>query len=307
MKIGMLITAILLVALEINAMEEKAPSLEGMLFEPASLKFQAAWQVAQGTIPEGKAPKEVLEFVDKIRVVQACTDCSEEEKKLFINILNDPKLDIEKGFPNIIKKYLGKKKFTGPKQLFDVMLRKAAENNQPSTIRLLIEFAADVNAKDNYGNTALIKAISKGNKEVIKLLLAADVNVNAKNDNGTTALIAAAQHRGKEIIQMLLDKKADVNAQNNGGGTALMEAVLTGKKEIAELLLDYGADVNAKDERNSTALMMAADAGKSAIVKMLLTRGADATFKNSWGRTALDFAIHMGYDEIAEMLRTVGN
>ena len=60
--------------------------------------------------------------------------------------------------------------------------------------------------------------------------------INARDDYGDTALMLAARYGHKEIAQALLDKGANPDAQDKGGYTALMLAAHKGHKEIAGLL-----------------------------------------------------------------------
>jgi ankyrin repeat protein len=126
--------------------------------------------------------------------------------------------------------------------------------------QLLRDYPDIVNAKGSDGNTALIEA-AKGDdlRSLVVLLLAAGADVNAKNDYGWTALMMAVFHDHVENAKLLLEAGADVNAKNNRGLTALMMAAqyFHDHVENAELLLEAGADVNVKNNRGQTALMIA--------------------------------------------------
>lgn len=105
--------------------------------------------------------------------------------------------------------------------------------------------------------------------ESIKLLIASGANVNARDDNGNTPLHgASSSFRGftdlPEIIRILLDAGAKVDARNNDGVTPLMRAAYTNAAENAEALIAAGADVNAKTKGGLTPLWYAAHANYSA-------------------------------------------
>ena len=97
-------------------------------------------------------------------------------------------------------------------------------------------------------------ATAEGNIKAVIRHLANGVDVNVKNDFGFTPLLKAAQFGRREVAELLIAKGADVNAKGWDGRTPLHYAALTGRKEIAELLIDNGADVNEKTDDGRTPL-----------------------------------------------------
>lgn len=145
----------------------------------------------------------------------------------------------------------------------------ASWNGHVEIVTMLLDNGADVNAKNNDGNTALMLASKKGQTEIVSMLLAAGADVNAKVIYGNTALIVASGNGHKEIVAILLEKGADVNIKSDFGGTALMLASLRGHTEIVAKLLEKGADVNAENNYGQTALSLASLNGHTDIVKLL--------------------------------------
>ena len=97
-------------------------------------------------------------------------------------------------------------------------------------------------------------ATAEGNIKAVIRHLANGVDVNVKNDFGFTPLLKAAQFGRREVAELLIAKGADVNAKGWDGRTPLHFAVLRSSKEMAELLIAAGADVNAKAESGETPL-----------------------------------------------------
>ena len=94
-------------------------------------------------------------------------------------------------------------------------------------MKLLLEWEADVDAKDiRTGTTILMAASTLGQAEIVKLLLEWEADVNAKGNNGETALAQASYAGWPEVVKLLLEAKADVNAKTNNGATPLMLASL---------------------------------------------------------------------------------
>jgi hypothetical protein len=127
----------------------------------------------------------------------------------------------------------------------DKKLIDASIDGRQDAVKLLIKCGANINAKNNYGSTALMYASETGHIEVVKLLIEAGANVNVKNKSESTALIYAAGNNRINIIEILLKAGADINAKNKYGTTALVGAYENNNKDIVDLLKRYGAkDVN---------------------------------------------------------------
>ena len=95
--------------------------------------------------------------------------------------------------------------------------------------------------------TTMIRALDNG------------ADVNAKNDDGDTPLHRAAYNNAAEVAKLLIDKGAEVNAKNKiSGGRLCMRAANYKAAEVAKLLIDKGAEVNAKDKDGNTPLHWAA-------------------------------------------------
>ncbi|NDB83609.1 MAG: ankyrin repeat domain-containing protein, partial [Alphaproteobacteria bacterium] len=100
-------------------------------------------------------------------------------------------------------------------------------------VRLLCEYKADVNAKYNSGDTALMIASDIGYEKIVRLLCEYKADVNAKNNGGNTALIIASQRSYEKIVRLLLEAGADPRLENNEGISAYS---LAKKPVIIELL-----------------------------------------------------------------------
>ncbi|HLB40728.1 MAG TPA: ankyrin repeat domain-containing protein, partial [Candidatus Babeliales bacterium] len=146
------------------------------------------------------------------------------------------------------------------------------------TIARLLEIPGiNVNATNEYGDTALILAISKGHLEIVNLLLAVPgINVNGADQIGFTALILAVCTGHLEIVNSLLAAPGiDVNATNASGINALLCATDKGHLKIVNLLLAVpGIDVNHRSNNSTTALALACRSTISEITELLLSAGA---------------------------------
>lgn len=85
----------------------------------------------------------------------------------------------------------------------DALLQAARAGHADTVKSLLAGGRADVNGKDERGNTPLIEAARAGHNDVVQTLLIATADVSAKNDEGQTALSLAARGGHNEVIRLL--------------------------------------------------------------------------------------------------------
>ena len=208
----------------------------------------------------------------------------------------------------------------------------AAKKGSTPVMELLLKAGAKVNAKDKYGNTALMfstiwatRMASIGisdTEQKVALLLNAGAKVNAADSNGRTPLMTAIRSGGGSleethrlpVLRILLDHKAEVNTQSKKGRTALMSAAFRGLKDSFKFLVDAGADFNLTDLAGRTALMYAArgcfwsyrQAGYISIVNLLLDKSVELTLMDKNGHTALMIAKMHGRSDIELLLKKAG-
>ena len=120
------------------------------------------------------------------------------------------------------------------------MSRNTELNGHEDVVELLLANKADVNAKNNDGQTSLELAASLGYADIVKTLLANNADVNTKDNDGQTPLHLAASGDHKDVVELLLANKADVNAKNNDGLTPLQLAEDPGFADVVELLRQHG-------------------------------------------------------------------
>jgi len=202
-------------------------------------------------------------------------------------------------------------------------LLKAARDGDTKTIEHLLSSGADVNAKDEHAQTALMYSADNGHLQAVKILLSKGAKVDAQNALSATALMLAANRRHLEVVKALLGAGAAVNVTASHGFTPLSVTV-SGRDEnalrIVELLITAGAEVNSQDDEARTPLMMACSGppappapppgGKAPpidtqlqTVESLLKSGARLDLKDKYDQTALDYARYYGNEDLAKMLR----
>ncbi len=159
----------------------------------------------------------------------------------------------------------------------DTRVAEAAMKGDRVTVRALLKQAADVNAAQGDGMTALHWAALKGDAEMADLLIYAGANLKATTRlGGYTPLYMAGKSGSAAVIARLLKAGADPKIAAVDGLTPLMLAATAGDPESIRLLLDGGADPNAREtEHGQTALSFAAAFNQAAAVKLLASHGAN--------------------------------
>jgi ankyrin repeat protein len=138
----------------------------------------------------------------------------------------------------------------------------------------------------------LFEAVISGLPKKAIRCLKQGAEINAKNEQGNTPVHVAVASRQKEIVGLLAERGTDVNAANPRGDTPLHLAAEADDRDIAELLIAKGADVNARNRQGRTPLHVAAMKHHTSMVESLAAHGADASVKDRSGETALQLARH---------------
>lgn len=149
----------------------------------------------------------------------------------------------------------------------------------------------DANVRDRAtGYNALECAVRNANREIVQLLLSAKADVNSRDQSGQTPLMMMNEQATSDLVWDLVNRGAKVNRKDNDGETALMAAAGINNTEVLKALLEAGAKVNQKAKNGITALMLASQQGYVNNVRALILAGADVNARDDSGKTALQYA-----------------
>ncbi|XP_076082645.1 uncharacterized protein LOC143053752 [Mytilus galloprovincialis] len=158
-------------------------------------------------------------------------------------------------------------------------------------------------------NEKLNTAASDGDIEALKLCLQNGADIDYRDLFGETALMKAAEEGHLEICKLLIDRGCKINITSGYGQTALMFAVWGGHLEICRLLIDRGCKIDITEASGVTALHCAAQGGYLQITKCLVEQGgASPLITTRKGKTPYDLAAtrkKRQYKAVMEYLQTV--
>jgi ankyrin repeat domain-containing protein 50 len=172
-------------------------------------------------------------------------------------------------------------------------------------VALLLKEAIKVDVKDNDGRTALHQAASNGHSAAVRLLVENGAGIATKDNDGQTALHWTIRNKHETVMQQLLEE-VDVATKDDDGGMALHWAAQCGHESAVQQLLEKGAGIDAKDNNGGTALHWAANYKHESVVRLLLEKGADVDATDLNGGTPLHQAVSCGHESMVRLLLEKG-
>ena len=114
-------------------------------------------------------------------------------------------------------------------------------------------FTATRAEADKGGNLPLYLASLHDLSSMVELFLDRGADINAKNNHGDTALHTAVNFNNINVVETLLRRGADIHIINNFGDTSLHESVRSDfcDQPVCKLLVDNGADIFAANNKGT--------------------------------------------------------
>ena len=122
--------------------------------------------------------------------------------------------------------------------------------------------------KNADGCTPLFHAAWGGYIALAELLLEYGADVNEKDDSGETPIHGASGWGRSKMVSWLISKGAEVNVPSRGY-TPLHWAAQNGTGVVAQILLDAGADPNALDHIGISPLDRARESNNLPVIRVL--------------------------------------
>lgn len=164
-------------------------------------------------------------------------------------------------------------------------------------MNLLVDYGADIDARNINGESSLSIAVNRKKIAVIDFLLNKNAEINVVSDDGQTPLFRAIYKNQLAYAKEMLRRGADpsLNPSNPESGTSLLWAAGTGDLELVKMLVDCGADISSPGILHSAIKHM-------HIMKYLIDQGVDVNKKGAWGSTALHIAAYKCEKDAVELL-----
>jgi ankyrin repeat protein len=217
----------------------------------------------------------------------------------------------------------------------DQTLLDAIRDGDTTQVQHLLQQGANANARDEAGDTALMRAALCADLEMMRVLVESGADVQLRGQDGMPPLLRTTHDLDK--LRFLLERGARVDdfamlaaagvpgsqstlellLAHGGKGragepayTALMAAAGNGDLDAVKCLLEHGANAKAKTPTGFTALIAAALSGNAKVVVLLLEQGADpnavCTLERGILQTPAGVAAGMGHADCLRLLMAAG-
>lgn len=229
-------------------------------------------------------------------------------------------------------------------ELNQILLRDA-EKGDFVGVATVVTMGADLNARDRFGQTALMKAILGEDKRMALYLIEKGADLDATDCFKNTALMYTAFQAQQEVFETLLKKGASVHHENQFGENvaqvlyrlyqqsddkkkpiyqemisefvpdfvarekqkALSLAIVNGFENLVSVMVqDNDVNVNETDGAKVAPLHWAAAFNRGNAAYCLIAFGAEVDLKTNLGMTPLMYAAQNGYQEMVGLLLSCG-
>jgi serine/threonine-protein phosphatase 6 regulatory ankyrin repeat subunit B len=188
----------------------------------------------------------------------------------------------------------------------NLLLQKASEKGNTEIVRLILTPSDDIkgfdvcsfmdnikekiNAKNEFGFTALHFASNGENLEIVEMLVNAGASIDIKNAQEFTPLHFAVLSDRNNIVRFFITQNPEsINTAGFYGRTALHFASDWGNLEMVKMLVEAGAKIDIQDNEGNTPLhkVIIQDNTNFEVVQMLVKAGAPIDIQNNNGSTPL--------------------
>lgn len=193
---------------------------------------------------------------------------------------------------------------------FKLNNRLKSQNLDPAfarhSLNLLLEKiknGADVDDRNELGQTALMLASYLGELEVVNNLINSQASVKNKSRDGKFPIHYAIMSANQEVVQAILQAGGKNNGKDSDGNSPFLLGVSRGNLVILKLLMEYDPILNIRNKNGEGAIAQAVRTGNLEMVKFLIENGLDPKVIDYNGKSCLDLAIKMNNSALIEYLK----
>jgi len=213
----------------------------------------------------------------------------------FLRACKDGKIDVVRGYlaigmPTDIHDSSGE----------ETPLIRATEGKHIDIIDILLDYDADLESLDRWGDTALLTAVNWGHPNVLAHLISKGAKLDLVSNSNNTPIVSSIKDNHEDMLIMLLEAGAKPDF---GAFPPICRTIWRDDIKWLKYLLDAGASPSAIYESDGDSLLMAAiGEGKLNFAELLLTAGADPHHRNNFGWTAWMIAMKNQHYAFADKL-----
>jgi len=171
----------------------------------------------------------------------------------------------------------------------------ASRQGEIEIVKTLHKLGADLNITSLYSGPAIFYAMESFNKKTLKYLIHNGANINLKNRYNISILVKAVEQNELNIIRCLLEHGAE-DIDN-----ALRTAVLSNNPQAFMLLEKKGGNINQINDNGESLIVEAINNKNWEIVEILFNKGANIiSSKKFYGWEILNSAAQAGKLKLAK-------
>lgn len=178
------------------------------------------------------------------------------------------------------------------------LLHYAILGNAFDVVNELIKRGINVNILDNNLESAIFDCARKAKLELAKILIINNANLELKNNLGETIFHLASSKGDREFIELLVENKINTNIETKDGLYPVHYAVLSSNINIIKYLLSLNnQSFSILDKKKNTLLHYAAKTSNDLLIYFLISEGLNINLMNQDFETPLFNAARYGTRE----------
>ena len=182
-------------------------------------------------------------------------------------------------------------------------LHRACRNNHATSVRTLLCYNADVNARSRLNVTVMHICAAFNSLDCARLINSNVNNINATDSFGATSLHYAVYNDNFEMIQFLIENGAKADMQDEYGQRPIHYASAVDSPHIIRYLVEHGgADVNVRNKDLLTPLHFSVAFRNPNAFRALIELNANIEAQDINGNKVAHWAALIGCEEIFDMI-----